>query len=270
MNYRSLEEYGEAVHVLSLYGTCLLFDFAKHDLSVRDLIIRNFIARSIRSINGILVLWQYRDYHDCWMLHRCLMDRLFHLWDLVDNDAFEAFDDWSFKEQYEYNNAVRSDPERKHEALNPTQDQKGRYNALKGNPPQWQRPDAERVAKRHDLRPLYKYGYHYACMHVHPMSNDGDVDFLEITGLGMTTPGHVEFMEKSITAVHNSCGIATVIIQEGLNASTLKWRSVVYDFLDHFRGFLADGGNQYQATFYKIGKMKQGGIPLATPGDAAS
>ncbi len=172
----------------------LLFEFARHNETppARDLIARNFIARADTMVRGIFQLWEIKDYSDCWVVHRCLLDRLFHLHALNENDQFDLFEDWSFKMQYEAANRLRSDLDLKGqlEGLvdNLTAEQKARYQRLVNNPPDWRRPKAEDVAKAMDLTFLYKYGYHFASQYVHPMANDGQEDFFNITHLEKPTP----------------------------------------------------------------------------------
>ena len=90
----------------------LLFELARHGEAAltRDLIVRNFIARADTMVRDIFRLWEIEDYGDCWIIHRALLDRLFHLHNLNDKDQFDLFDDWSFKMQYEAANRLPSDP----------------------------------------------------------------------------------------------------------------------------------------------------------------
>jgi hypothetical protein len=45
-----------------------------------------------------------------------------------------------------------------------------------------------------------------------------------------------------------------MLIQEALNASSVQWRTIIYDFLNQLLKFLKDGKNlEFQVTFYKIG-----------------
>ena len=71
------EHYLNAIKAFHAYAGMTLFAFARQECSLRDTMIRNLIARSSTMLNGIGQLWQIDDYQDCWILHRCLMDRLF-------------------------------------------------------------------------------------------------------------------------------------------------------------------------------------------------
>src|ERR1700683_1093133 len=108
----SVEQYAQAADALHVLSGMLLFEFARHSATevTRDQIVRNFIARADTMGRGIFRLWEIKDYGDCWIIHRALLDRLFHPHALNDNDQFELFDDWSFKMQYEAAGRLRSDP----------------------------------------------------------------------------------------------------------------------------------------------------------------
>ncbi|HEX8684547.1 MAG TPA: hypothetical protein VF707_19675, partial [Ardenticatenaceae bacterium] len=93
---------------------------------------------------------------------------------------------------------------------------------------------------------LYKFGYDYASTHVHPMANDGEEDFLRVTGLA----GDPDIDQRVL--LHNSILIQLLLIQQGLNASELQWRALVYDFLDHGVEFLESGSKRYGLTVFKI------------------
>jgi len=158
--------------------------------------------------------------------------------------------------QYEQRHRVRSDPDFKH-TLNPemfrdTPTEKERYRELKKRPPVWKRPRAEAVAKAMDLEFLYKYGYDYGSLHVHPMANDGDEDFRRLTGLDQ---GEREFDQSVV--LNNSCLTLSLLIQEGLNTGTLEWRAVVYDFLNHFIALLGSGSQEYKTTLAKMIAMRE-------------
>jgi len=252
--YLSIECYKQAIDILDVFATIVLFSLGEHGIPVRDTIIRNFIARAIVSLKGILRLYEEKDYHDCWILHRCILDRLFHLHALAKEDTFELFEKWSFKQQYEFKNKVRSDPDFKDKVIPGYFDdidrKKARYLAICKEQIQWHRPKPEKIAKEMDLDFLYKYGYDYASALVHPMANDGDADFYRQTKLGTE-----EMFQDQRVVLNNSCLVVAVLIQEGLNTSSLSWRAIVYDFLDSYKKFLKDGSMDYKIIFLKIGSL---------------
>lgn len=252
--YLPIESYKEAIDILEKFTILILFSFAKHSRGIKDVIIRNFIARAIVSLKGILKLWEVNDYQDCWVLNRCILDRLFHLRALAKNNTFELFEKWSFKQQYDFRNKLRSDTDFKGK-LNPdffkdTNEQKEKYATITKEQPRWERPKAETVAKEMDLIFLYKFGYDYASTLVHPMANDGQEDFLRLTNLL-----EEELFTDQRVVINNSCLAVILLIQEGLNASTLAWRRLIFDFLDNFLSFLKNGSKDYLLSFLKIGKL---------------
>ena len=82
----------------------IISEFARYESEIKDLIIRNFIARTAVTLHGIKQLWNIHDYQDCWVLYRCLLDRLFTLEYLSKKEEFELFEDWSFFRQFTKNN----------------------------------------------------------------------------------------------------------------------------------------------------------------------
>jgi len=247
-------EYRDGADSLYAVSAMILFSFGKHAVDTKDLIIRNFIARSAMMLKGIFKLWEISDYQDAWIIYRALLDRLFHLHDLGAKGEFCEFDDWSFFEQYKAQNKVKSDPEFKGQAVGwvyeLTEDQKLRIKSLSKNPPKWGRPKAEDVAKSMGLSFLYKYGYDFASSHVHPMADDGHQDFYTLTRLEPTPrfPNQISVLSNSILA-------SSVILQEALNLSSFRWRRVLWDYLEQMRLFLEKGAVAYAESFLKLGHM---------------
>jgi hypothetical protein len=83
---------------------------------------------------GIVQLWEIKDFQDCWVLHRSLLDRLFHLRALNERDEFDEFEAWSFKKQYEAVARLKSDPDAAYvvgtAVFEPKPEQHLRYKAL--------------------------------------------------------------------------------------------------------------------------------------------
>lgn len=269
----TFDQYCEAAEALHVVAGMLLLEFARHaDTDVqRDQIARNFIARADTMVRSIVTLWEMDDHADCWILHRALLDRLFHLYDLNQKNQFEVFDDWSFKTLYEAAGRLRSDPAMKGnleglvEALTP--DLNARYQKLVKAAPGWRRPKAEHVAKAMGLTMLYRYGYDYSSRHVHPMANDGQVDFFKITGL-QPQPNFGE--EASIVVLSNSVLVASLILQEALNASLLAWRAVVYDAVEGVRKFLICAAPEEHLPILKVSAIFAAKTPLAERRNARS
>jgi hypothetical protein len=259
--YQTFEEYKEFEEVFRAFGQMVLFAMAQFPPTTRDTIIRNFIARALVMLNAMFQLWEIEDYQDCWVLHRCMLDRLFHLNDLIMNDGFELFECWSFEQQYGIRNKIRSD-ERYNSRLisdfwKDTPEQKVRMKRLQKDRPEWKRPFAEDVAKRMKLKPLYDYGYDYSSTLVHPMANDGQRDFVNLTGLG-----NKEGFPDERAVINNSSLVALLILREGIKGSGLLWRGFVSDILEEFLKFFEDGSKAYKTTFTKIVTSGSDIIPM--------
>ena len=115
---------------------------------------------------------------------------------------------------------------------------------LSKNRPTWRRPKAEDVAKHLGMRFLYSYGYDYASTHVHPMANDGILDFFIITKLKRAQ----DFPDQRVL-LSNTVLTGSMIVQQALNASTLAWRVLLFDFLDELRRCLEAGDMTYRHSF---------------------
>lgn len=102
-------------------------------------------------MKGIMKLWEVQDYHDCWILYRCILDRLFHLSYLAQNDSFDDFEKWSFKKQYDSRHGVRSDPifnkKINRTFFEDTKKLKERHKELSQQKITWKSPKPEEIAK---------------------------------------------------------------------------------------------------------------------------
>jgi hypothetical protein len=128
-----------------------------------------------------------------------------------------------------------------------TPEQQARMKQLQKDKPEWRRPFAEDVAKRMKLKPLYDYGYDYGSTLVHPMANDGQTDFVNLTGLG-----NKEGFPDERAVINNSSLVALLILREGIKGSDLLWRGFVSDILEEFLKFFEDGSKAYKTTFMRI------------------
>lgn len=252
--YLPFETYKEAIDTLENFTILILFSFTKHSTDIKDIIIRNLIARAIVSLKGIVKLWEVNDYQDCWVVNRCILDRLFHLETLARNNTFELFEKWSFKKQYDFSNKIRSDKDFKNKInsdfFKDTTERKEKYANITKEQPLWKRQNSETVAKNMDLIFLYKFGYDYASTLVHPMANDGEEDFLRLTNLL-----EEELFTDQRVVLNNSCLAVILLIQKGLNECSLAWHKLIFNFLDDFLGFLRNGSKDYILSFLKISKL---------------
>jgi hypothetical protein len=112
------------------------------------------------------------------------------------------------------------------------------------------------AAKRMGLTLLYKYGYDYASRYVHPMANDGQDDFYTITHL------EPEVSDAGIVVLSNSILIASMILQEALNSSSLCWRAVVYNAIEGIRDFLLSAAPEHHLPLAKVSMMFTEKVPL--------
>lgn len=215
------------------------------------------------TLKGVFALWDVGDFQNAWVIHRALIDRMFHLHWIGANNEFSAFDDWSFFEQYKAQNRIKSDHEFKHEtvgwAYELNTEQKRRIKELSNNKPNWRRPKAEAAAKDMGMEFLYKYGYDYASTHVHPMANDGQQDFYTITGLEPSPR-----FPSQITVISNTILTSTMILQNALNHSSFKWRKILWDYIDEVRHLLDTGEPSYQLSFVKLEEIFKS-APLCEP-----
>jgi hypothetical protein len=256
------EQYSDAVETLHVLCGMLLFEFARNNEELRDRILHNFIARADVTMRGIIRLWELKDYQDCWALQRGMLDRLFHLRALHDRNEFELFEAWSFKKQYEAVMRLKSDSDMKDilksVLYEPTPEQHARYSAMQKNPPEWHRPNAKDTAKAMGLSFLYKYGYDFGSRHVHPMADDGQEDFYNITGLEPrpSAPDWRAVLSNSILA-------ASLIVREALNASSMAWHKLVFDALNGITEFLVTGSPAEFLPMIQLSKLYRDQQPIS-------
>ncbi len=260
-DYLPVQKYANISSTFHITAGILLLELAHEKCDIRDIIIRNCIARADMTSAAIFRLWDLQDYQDCWVLFRCLVDRLFHLWQLSHNDEFEIFEEWSFLEQYNALNRARSDPRaadmKDNIGFALTPEHRKRAKALSHKKIEWQRPKAETAAKGLGMQFLYSYGYDYASAYVHPMADDGEQDFFTLTKLKPTP-----FFRDHRSVLSNTLLVASVLTQEGLNASTLLWHRRIYDLLEDLRRALVTGSDEYSIPFNEIRIMLEKGERL--------
>src|SRR5688500_12319598 len=104
------EQLNDVIAAVTVFTRRVLITLADEASETRDIIIRNFTARSITSLLSIHSLALRGRTGDCWTLFRTMTDRLFHLHWLGLRNEFEIFEKWSFIQQFEKQNRVLSDP----------------------------------------------------------------------------------------------------------------------------------------------------------------
>jgi hypothetical protein len=242
----------QAIDTFRVYCGLILLSFSHYGRGLRETTARNFVARGMSCLQSIFAVWKAGSEQDAWILHRSLIDRLLHLHYLGVTNSFSEFDEFSFMSMYTAREKLISNPlmgSRVPQGLKELhKSEKPRYNELATKQTRWQRPKAKDVAKQMDLNLIYNLGYDYASMHVHPMSNDGNDDFKRLT----EDPQRHTLPDP--TVVRNSILVQSLIVQEALNVSEMRWRAIAYNFLSQMRVFLGTGDKEYQITMYKIGK----------------
>lgn len=250
--YWEFEDYYESISTSINYTKILLLEFAKYSKSRKDKIVYKFIAKSTGLLESILILWEQKHFHECWILFRSLVDRIIHLWYLNKQDDFEVFQDWTFIQKFEANNKLKSDKqfnekvESKEFAL--SGELLERYKRLKSAGITWNRPRAEQVAKEKKLSFIYKYGYDFASTKVHPMSDEGIQDLNRLTGLEWD---NMQF-DNPFVILNNTIAIYNLLLEESMNISDLKWRTVMYNFTKEIMDFLKSNSKAYKDTYNKI------------------
>ena len=254
-NYSSLEEYKYFFEAYKRVTTILIFSIHRHEITTKKIIIRNFMAKSTVSLQGIFSLWSIKNYQDCYVILRIITDRLFHLYDLVKNNRFEAFDNWSFYQQFCSRNRIRSDKEYNHkivkEAFDASEEEKQRFFELQKMKPTYKRPHPEKMAKELGVSFVYKYGYDHASTLVHPMANDGWEDLIHLTGLYPDTelPDHRSVISNSLLCHH-------LLHNNALQGLGFTWRKEVISFMDDAMDFLKTGSKNYQKSFLSIASLQ--------------
>ena len=248
--YLEPNEYLKAINVLRKFTVRAIHWLAKktHE-DLKDQIIGNFLTRGTVCLDSICLLWQARNYQDCWTLHRTLVDRYIHFRTLDDNDEFIEFERWSFQQQYRMSDIALSDrtirdklqPEWLEKAKVLHQKQRSRMEQEpKSN---WKRPDSKEAMKRLNLRVLYRLGYDYPSTEVHPMADDGKEDFARLVGREVESYGD----ERAV--LHNSFLIQILLANHGLASCSVLWRRFVSDFYDQLISLLESGSHDYLLTY---------------------
>lgn len=247
--------YGRIIETLRVVAGSVVLEIARTDDSLKHKIICDFVARVISSLLSIERLWELGHFEDCWILNRTILQRLFLLSHLRESDEFKEFEEWSFVKQAKALHKLATDQEfrQKVEAddLVFEAEQWARFLELNQKGISWKEPRPEDVAKKMKMSFLYHYGYDYASRFIHPFAGDGrDAVHRLIQKDWIPTPRHSVVVKNSILAV-------TMVFQEALNASDLRWRPILFDFLDQVRESVEDASQDYGLSFLKIAQLFQ-------------
>lgn len=239
------------------FTTTILYQIGNKVSSNKDIYVRNSIAKVQTLVKSIELTNKEGLYNESWILFRCLLDRYIHLIYLSRNELHEEFKDWSIIEGYEYVqnakseelfNDIKKDPRFKF-----TGDQSKIYFEAKKRSNKYKKPDPKTELKTDGLNFLYKLGYDYASMRVHPMYEDGDEEYFRITKV-LPNP-YSNFNHAEL--ITNTYLVASMILQVALNQIDLKTRAVVYDYIKGLRE-----NSNYELLFYKVIKFVEQGNSL--------
>ncbi len=214
----SFEDYIFASFVFDQLSRIVLKQFIikYHPHNVKHTILCNFLARSVVALKGIIHLWEISDHHDCWVLLRCILDRLFHLKYLRKEDSYDSFEKWSFKKKYEHMLLLKQQGDayasQENSFLKVLEEQKERYNQVVKENPKWKRPKPKNLTEKLGLEVLYQHGYDYASGMVHPLASDGQEDLLHLLNIHRETDS-----ADSRIVLHNALLALLLIFQQVLD-----------------------------------------------------
>jgi hypothetical protein len=227
----SLVEHKDVLGLLEAFVTFVVLDITKLSGSVRDIIIRNFLARGLTLLQSILLLYEREDSDSGWILHRALIERLATLLALAQNDDFDVFEEWSFVNQFEGRRAVRDDQELGQRfrpySLEDTPEERERYLHLKTKDVLWKPPRVKDIMTGR-YRILYRLGYDYGSRAMHSRAHDGTHDVHRLVrDAGL--PQLSVFRDEVL--LYNSFLVFALLLWEAIGATTLTWDKTVGAFL---------------------------------------
>lgn len=119
----------------------------------------------------------------------------------------------------------------------------------------------KKSSKKKKLYFLYKFGYDYASTHVHPMANDGMVEYFRMV---KNPPPTVvsNFNYQTLTIMKNSALISSLTANSCLNFSSFKWRTLVFNFIESFRQAMNDQPNEFELNFHRMKIFVDNNEPL--------
>lgn len=239
---------------LEIFTTTALYQIGNELEGDKNTYLTNSISKTQTLVKSIELTFVNELYNESWILYRCLLDRYLYLRYLKKNNLYTSFKDWSYVKGYEYlQNAksnecienVKNDPRFRF-----SKEQSRNYSEIKNKLNKFRKPDPKLEFKDEGLNFLYKLGYDYASMRVHPMFEDGDEEYYRITKV--TPNPYSEFNHQELLT--NTYLVASMIIQESLNQIDLKTIRVVYEYLEKLRE-----NSDYEIPFYKIIKHVEQG-----------
>jgi hypothetical protein len=224
-----------------------------------------FLARTIRQLDLIGALADGRFVSDGCILFRSLLERFLLFVHLSEVREFEVFDDWCFKRQYKQLNAIKSIREFSDrpdvQSRRFSDAEKERYQRVSADQRvrEWRRPDMERVARKLRMKFLYDVGYDWGSAHVHPVSYDGEVDYLHLMGRGTDAN-----TDEVPILVGNACLISVMHIRHFMNEPEYNWRDVLYDLIGGLAKAAGREAFDYTDMLRKVQCLHNSGAGLLT------
>jgi len=112
------------------------------------------------------------------------------------------------------------------------------------------------ITRNKDLDFVYKFGYDIASMDTHPMATDGDEEFYQITGL---KPNPYKKRNHEIL-LKNSILVFSLINQVIFNKLSLKFRGLVYSFIEEIRKYINEEPNELDNDYSRLLILAEKGI----------
>lgn len=256
----------EIVTIYEMGCAMVIFTFDNIEPTSKNKILRNFASKSISQLMSIRVLNNHNHVFDSFIIYRSMLDRLAHLYFLERTNTFDEFEKWSFVKQVEANNTSLSSEVFK-DSLNKnlfqsSSEEKKRYKSLKEEKVKWRRPDVENEFKIKNYHFLYQFGYDHASTHVHPMANDGLVEYF--ASYSEDVPEHISEHVKlqSQIILKNASLVSSLTITACLNSSNYKWRRLIYNFLETFNDCLDCYSDEFETNYIKMNSLVKEGLPL--------
>ena len=240
-----------------VFTTTILYQIGNQLRGDKNTYVTNAIAKSQSLVNSIELTFNNELYNESWILFRCLLDRYLYLRYLEKNELHKTFKEWSYAKGYEYLQNAKSEESTDNLKNDPrfrfSKEQSMNYSVIKKQSNRFYKPDPKTEFKDEGLNFIYKLGYDYASMRVHPMFEDGDEEYYRITKVEPNP--YIEFDHKEL--ITNTYLVASMIIQESLNQIDLKTINVVYEYLEKLRE-----NSDYELAFYKVIKHVEKGNKL--------
>lgn len=199
-----------------------------NSLSVKEVILRNFIGKSFSILNSIHLLLTNSQEGEATALLRLLNERFFFLAYVIETKSYKEFDDWSYIRYFEKRNKIRSSsiPQKKYEEilLRESKSNIDKYKYLKKTN-SWVEPKIEKLAKKYKLKYLYSLGYDLYSSIIHVRSNEGYYDCLRLVEKKILVP------ERLNSIMVNAILFNWFIFRIAINDIDFSWTSYYDEYL---------------------------------------